>query len=190
MAANVKDNLLEMKNLSELMNDLAYSALFLQDKKIASEVEELHGKIRRLEDETTKLLFKVKTLSDEERLVLMDLIDEIKDISGSAKRIAALCREKEFPSIIKDLLSETDERVITAKVSEKSALAGVETGRDHLSHATRAVLIAVKRGEKYVFHPEQITVKPGDILIAVGPKAGETALKDLASGKSKKLLRD
>ena len=42
----VHDLLLEMKNLSELMIDLAYSAALFNDKELAEDVIELEGRIR------------------------------------------------------------------------------------------------------------------------------------------------
>ena len=57
---NVKSNLLELKNLSEVILDLAYSSIFLEDKELADYVKELYEEIIELEIRTIEILFKVE----------------------------------------------------------------------------------------------------------------------------------
>lgn len=184
MPGNVKDNLMEMKNMSELILDLAYSALFLQDETIAAEVKEMYQDIRSLEDDTLKLLFRVKHLEDEERLVLIDMIDEIKDVAQNARSLAQIVEEHPHPAIVGDILGEADERVITVKIGEGSELVDMKTGRDHLSELTGANLVTVKRGKQYMFDIDELTVKTGDTLIAVGSHAAAEELKNAAKGNT------
>ncbi len=183
MAANVKDNLLEMKNLSELILDLAYSALFLQDASIVAEVEDLYQEIRSLEDDTLKLLFRVRHLDDEERLVLIDMIDEMRDVAQNARSLAQIVQDHPHPAIVDDVLAEADERVITVDIDPDSDLAGRETGREQLIHATDAQLLAVKRDGHYRFDVDTVTVRAGDRLVAVGSQAAADRLRAVASGE-------
>src|SRR3989344_2222544 len=108
---NIKENLLEMKNITELMTDLAYSAVFLQDKTISSEVIKLYTKIKELEKDTFKLLFRIKE-SEEERMFIIDLASNIREQAFSSVRIAKLSHSPSSPSIVKDVFKESDKRII------------------------------------------------------------------------------
>lgn len=103
--ANIKDNLFEMKNKSELIVDMAYSAVFTQDKRIVKRVEVAYEEIERLQEDTLKLLFKV-SIPDEERIVMMEFADGIKDIANSAVRIANLALAKKLPTVLKDIFRD------------------------------------------------------------------------------------
>ena len=103
--ATIKDNLIQMKNVSEMMVDLAYSAVFLRDKKLAEQVKIRHGEIKKLEEGTLKIFFKVK-LPDEELIHLLGLMDSVMDIANAAAKIAELAETKNYPSILHDILKE------------------------------------------------------------------------------------
>lgn len=51
---SIKDILIEMKNLSELMVDLAYSAVLFNSKDAANEVLKLENKVNSLNYEIRK----------------------------------------------------------------------------------------------------------------------------------------
>lgn len=100
--ANIKDNMITMKTKTELMVDMAYSAVLTQDKQTAQRVEKMYEEIELLEDETLKLLFKIK-IPDEERLAIIDFADGIKDIANSSVRIAHIVFNKHFPTVLKEV---------------------------------------------------------------------------------------
>ena len=72
---NVKSNLLELKNLSEVILDLAYSSIFLEDKELADYVKELYEEIIELEIRTIEILFKVKGMKDT-KIAVIKLMDK------------------------------------------------------------------------------------------------------------------
>ncbi len=100
--ANIKDNMIAMKTKTELMVDMAYSAVLTQDKQIAQKVEKMYEEIETLEDETLKLLFKIR-IPDEERIAIIDFADGIKDIANSSVRIAHIAFRKHFPTVLKEV---------------------------------------------------------------------------------------
>ncbi|MEM4306788.1 MAG: TrkA C-terminal domain-containing protein [Candidatus Woesearchaeota archaeon] len=178
---NIRENIRVMKDLSELIVDLAYSALFLHEPKIAEEVESLYDQIKLLEKETLKLLFRIKG-SEEERIYIIELIDEIRDIAGCARRISYLSKGKVVPSIIKEILKETDERIILQTISARSSLAGKKIGEAEVKKHTRAHIIAIKRKGRWIFKVSRETrILPGDLLVAVGSKFAEEPLKRAAT---------
>ena len=183
MGSNIKQNFLEMKDLSELMVDLAYSALFLQDRAVAAQVEEMYGRIKQLEDDTTKLLFRIKE-TDERRMLILELIDQIKHISNAAMSIASLVTTKQVPGIIKEALGQTDERIIVLEVSGKSSLCGKSLATSHVGTRTGALVRAIRRGNRWIFTvTEDTVIEAKDQLVAIGSEGAEKRLAEWASGK-------
>ncbi|MBI2041283.1 MAG: hypothetical protein HYT16_04240 [DPANN group archaeon] len=103
--ANIKENMLAMKTKTEFMVDMAYSAIFTQDRQIAQKVEEIYGEVERLEDETLKLLFKIH-IPDEERIAIINFADGIKDIANASVRIAHIALRKNFPAVLKEVFKD------------------------------------------------------------------------------------
>lgn len=180
--ATIKDNLLKLKDLSETMTDLAYTAVFLQNKTITKHVAELYKEMERLEDETLKILFRIKE-SEEERLGIIELTDYIKDIATAALNISKLSASPEFVGLAKEILGETDERVITATVSPKSIVANRPLGESKVRSQTKARILCLKREENWVFKTDKETkLLPGDFLVAVGGKEAQSLFRKLISG--------
>lgn len=179
---NIKDNLLKMKNMTELMLDLAYSAVFLKDKAIAEKVKEMHSEVAALEENTLKMLFKIRE-PEEDRMFIVDLTDSVKDVANAALHIAELSESKEMPSIVKDILSESSERVITVKISPKSDYAKKSIGESHIRTNTRVTIIGIKRENKWLFSIDKNTkLMPDDEVIAVGTYNADKLFKKNASG--------
>jgi uncharacterized protein with PhoU and TrkA domain len=177
-----------MKNISELMIDLAYSSLFLQDKTIANEVLKLHEKIKLVEKDTLKHIFKIRE-SAEERIKIIDMMDYVKDIANAAFNMCDLIKKGEFPQIIEDVLEETEERVITATINKNSVLCDKTIGEIKLRTFTRVNVISIKRGDKWIFNIDKKTLlKEGDFLVGVGTAEGENIFKKTASGKIKRFV--
>ena len=87
-----KDILIEMKNISELMVDWAYSALLFNSKDAAEEVIKLENKVNRLNYEIKKeSLLAARTVEDAEKLTaLLEVGEAAETIADSAKDIADL----------------------------------------------------------------------------------------------------
>ena len=177
---SIKENILRMKDMSELMVDLAYSALLLHDQNITAEVESMYEELQKIGKDTLKLLFKIKE-SEEERIYMIELTDQIKEIADGARHIAELTREKAMPAIIKDILKETDERILVETVSVHSVLANKRVGESEVKKHTRAKIIAIKRKGRWLFGITRDTkILAGDTLVAVGSKFAEKPFKDAA----------
>lgn len=183
VASNIKQNFLEMKNISELMVDLAYSALFLRDKHIAAEVEQLFERINQLEDDTTKLLFRIKE-NDEKRILILDLIEQVRTVSNAARHIAQLSVSTQVPSVIPEALRQTDERVIVMTVSPHSSLCDKSLKTSQVGTKTGARVLAIKRHGNWMFGINDDTlIQAGDQLVARGSKGAEERLQEWTTGK-------
>lgn len=186
MGQNIKENILQIKNMSELMLDLAYSAIFLEDERITREVDQLAAKIKELEDETYQYVFRIKE-ADEKRIVLLDMVDHVKSVADAAQQLAKLAkRSKHFPTVIKDILQDSDERVVAEKITANSNLANTTVGELKLRTKVGIRVIAVQRRDMWYFGiTKEFSLAPGDVIVAVCSAHAEQMLKDLAKGTMK-----
>ena len=185
------EKLIEMKNISELMIDLAYSSLIYNNKEIAEEVKYLEDKIdesyNHIIDESIKQA--VEEGYPEEAGVMIRLATSIEAISDSAAQIADVVLRNIKPHpIIRESIKECDITIVLGVVERNSILANRTLGELNLASETGMWVIAIKRGNKWIFGPTENTkILAGDKLIAKGPIEGVKHFKRLCSGADKKL---
>lgn len=187
----LKEILVEMKNFSEAITDLAYSSVLLNSKELAEEVVEMEEEIDKLRIEAEiKAMMSARNQEDAEDLVAMlHIASAAESISDAAKTIAevVLRGEGEHP-ILQGMLSEADEATTKAVIKSNSILADKSLDELALSTNTGMIVIAIKRGKKWTYRPKKnMGLKDGDLLIAVGAKDGVELLQGLASGKIREL---
>jgi len=183
--SNVIENVMKLKNMSELMVDLAYSAVFLRSRSISKQVIEMQKQIELTTAETLKHLFKIRG-SDDNRVRMVEFIDYITDITRAATHIAGLVNKGSIPDFMKNILSETDERIMTFEIKKGSILAGKTIREAAVRSRTGANIISFNRGDEWIFNINKDTVlKVGDDIVAVGNEGSENLLKKFADGKIK-----
>ena len=187
----LKDILVEMKDISEAMIDLAYSSILLNNRELAEEVVEMEEEMDKLRIEAEiKAMLSVRNLEDAEDLVgMLHIAHATEHISDGAKSIVevVLRGEGEHP-ILQGMLSEAEETITKVQVAGNSILADKTLGELKLSTETGMFVVAIRRGKSWVYRPKKNrTIKDGDVLIAVGAKEGVQTLQDLASGKLRRL---
>lgn len=188
----VEDIVLEIKDKSELMVDLAYSSLLYDNKNIANEVYDLEDLIDNLyRGIQKKSLEKVRDqdLSISDALTVLRLAECGEIISDAAQDIADVeLRDVELHPIIKMSIRESDEVFTRIKVKDKSVLCGKTLGELNLSSETGMLVIAMRHGKRWLYDPDKETrIDPNDILFAKGPEDGEKHLIDLANGETKEI---
>jgi uncharacterized protein with PhoU and TrkA domain len=187
----VRELLREMKNLSELMIDLAYSAALFNDKELAEEVLELEKRIDTLAyhlEMTTMVA--ARDAKDAEALVGVSKVASATDkISDAAADIAAIVTQNiGVHPIVSEIFERVEERLAKAKVHENSILVGKELGELELAPRMGVDIIAIFRGNNWIINPKETeTIKAGDVLIARGTFEGLKELKALCEGKMDKL---
>ncbi len=180
-----------MKNISELMIDLAYSALIYNNKEIAEEVIYLEEKIDdsyyRLQEAAIAQAIEDKNSS--KALLIIRLATSIEAISDSAVQIANVVLQGVEPHpIIKESIKESDVTITLVKVADESVLANKTLGEVNLASETGMWVIAIKRDKKWIFGPTENTrIRSGDILIAKGPLESVKHFRNLCSGKDKRV---
>ncbi|WP_290595707.1 MULTISPECIES: potassium channel family protein [unclassified Archaeoglobus] len=181
------DLLIEMKNLSELAVDLAYSSLIYGNNDIALEVVYLEEVIDNMKFEIEKNILKSSSHFAEEQLKPLMSIIEIaycsELIADAARDISEVLLDKmDVPVIFKEAMRETDEVLTLINVSENSPLNGKTLGEAKVETNTGMHIIAIKRKNEWITKPTAATkIFSGDLLIAKGTREGEEGLLRLCS---------
>lgn len=183
---NVKDILVEMKDTSELMVDLAYSALLTNSKDIAEEVQELEEKMdnHRYEIEAM-LLLSARTPEDAADLSgILHVVVAAENIADAAEDIAdVVLRGVGDHPIYQKMLGEAEEQVVKTKVVNGSELVGKTLGDMRVSSRTGCHIRAIRRGSAWIYNPDKDTkIFEGDMLIASGNESAVDTLIELSTG--------
>ena len=190
MTENVKDLIEEVKNLSELMLDLAYSSVLFESKDIAKEVLLLFNNLDSLEERLYLHLFAASRGKFSKRLIsIIDIINSSKMVASAARNMSELVLEgAELHPIVKEALQSSEESITREIVSTKSLLKNKSLGEVRLRSKTGINIIAIRRGDKWIFYPNKYTaILENDVLIGVGSSGSCRMLSKLAKGEIKKL---
>jgi len=184
---NVKELLTEMKDVSELIADLAYSAVIFDSKEIAEKVEELESRMDKLlyQIRLTAMLA-TRTVEDAKQFSgLLQVASAAENISNAAGDIIKLLDTKiENRPFLSSLLQKADEKIRIIHVPEKSPMSDKTILELNVEAETGVRIIAIKKGEKWVYDPsDNISIKGSDMLIVRGVDDGYLRLKWFAEGK-------
>ena len=187
-----EDIVLEIKDKSELMVDLAYSSLLYDNKTIAKEVYDLEnlidGLYQNLQRNSLQDVQNGK-LSVDDALTLMKLAQAGEHIADAAQEIADVeLRDVELHPILKMSVRESDVVFTRVQVDSQSILTGKTLGELKLGSETGMYVRAMRHGDRWLYGPDKNTrIEPGDVLFARGPEDGEKHLINLANGKTNKI---
>ncbi len=184
---SMKKLLVEMKDTSELMVDLGYSAVLYDDYDLAMEVIRLEEKMDVYDYHVQMAaMLAARTVEDAEALSgVLQIASAAEIISNAAGDIASIVLLKMgMPSELKKELRLADETVARAVVGADSKVAGKTL--DEISFETEAGMsvIAIRRGDSWIYDPEMDAgIKAGDILFARGHDEGVPLFLEMATGK-------
>jgi len=181
----IVDALVELKDTSELMLDLAYSSIILNSPELAREVQELEEHMDDLHTRFELLVLSSGFTPDESKdflgLIRLGVVtEEIADAAAKLGEVV-LRRLKPHP-VLKLAVEEAEETVTSAQVSEKSVLNGKTIKEARIADETGMWILAIKRGRRWIRPKPTTRIKAGDILIASGYAEGEEDFKRLVSG--------
>ena len=170
---SVKDLLVEAKDVSDLMVDLAYAAVFFDEEKLAREVERLRDRMydtnRRLR---TMAVLAGRSPEDAEAIErVLQIASAIEKIGGAAADIAHIVEAKlGIPEALLPDLRHADEVSGRVKVRTGAPAAGRSLRDLSLPTETGVWLMAIRRGTEWDFAPEADTVvNEGDVLVVLAP---------------------
>ncbi len=187
----VRNLLIEMKDLSELMIDLAYSAALFHSTALAEEVMEME---RRIDTLTYLLNMNVmvaaRDAEDAESLVGVTKVAGATDkISDAAADIATIVlQEIGIHPIIREAFEKVEEQLTRVEVTPSSILAGKQLEKLELAAKMGVDVIAIRRNREWIINPEENrTIRKGDVLIVRGAPQGIEEIEGVAKGKIEKL---
>lgn len=183
---SVKEIFIEMKNIVELMVDLAYTAILFGDKEIAEEVLDLEERMDLLNYHLmTHAVLAARSPKEAEQITsVLQMANSIEDISNAAGDLAKMVLEGvELHPVITEAIMESEEVIAKIPVSGDSVLVGKTLGELDLATNTGVWVIAVRRGRRWIFGPDKdFKIKPHDVLIGRGTHTSVEHLKEIARG--------
>lgn len=181
---NVKDVLVEMKDLSGSMLDLAYSAILYSNPEIAKEVF-------KLEETMHSLLYKVRiaimlgarSLEDAiEFSAILQMASAAEKIANAAGDIAKIAESVDITRYLDR--EDFEEAVINVKIKPASVLKDKALKELKLETETGMSALAIKRGSNWIYSPdENERLKEDDLIIISGPTEGIPVFCKMATGE-------
>lgn len=176
-----------MKDMSELMIDLAYSAVLFNSKDAAEEVLKLEDKVNSMNYEIKKQsLVAARSMEDAEKLTaLLEIAEATESIANAAKDLAdiVITGFKPHP-VFKMVMEESEVSMLRTAIEASSELCNNSLGDLLLVNRTGMFVIAIRRNDSWIYGPNRDTViLEGDVLLAKGTETGSDVLRKLASGE-------
>jgi len=185
---NIKEMLTEMKDISESIVDLGYSAVIFNSEDIAEEVRALESRMDGLLNEMRVVAIMAARSHEEAEQMATTLqvaaaAEKISNAAGDIVRLLEIDIEKRpfLPSI----LASADEKIRSVAIVAGSDLSGKAVGELEVESETGVRIIAIKRKKRWLYEVDsETTMKAGDYLLVRGVEDGFIRLNDIAQGVS------
>src|SRR5918998_4899951 len=157
--SNLKDMLIEAKNTSELMVDLAYAAIFYNSEDLSEEVF-------RLETRLNDLVYDMRSLA----ILAARSPADSEQMAGILQVVQDIPEAEEIPSRV--------------RIHAESSLDGRSLGDVDLPVETGMRPIAIRREDEWDFEVEaEDVLRAGDVLFVQGPPEGVAEIRELAGAR-------
>lgn len=182
---NLRTMLSEAKDLSELMVDIAYAALYFGDADMAEEVTHLEARMSELvHDMRAVCILAARNRKDAEAMSsVLQVVGAIERIANDAVDISRIVTHRlGIPRELIADLSNAEEVSHRVLVSEGSHMAHRPLSALELPVATGMRVVAVRREREWITDIDgDLMLIPGDVLFLEGPPAGIIRLRQLAA---------
>ncbi len=165
------ERIIEMKDKIELMLDLAYSSLILNDVDIADQVMDFENYFDWLQSDFEFLVTSLMNQLNVDKSQLVALIrlgvaaESMAD--GAAKIAEIVSRGLKPHPILRRVINESEEFLIAKKIKKGSSLIGKSVG--YLEEKFGVQVVAVARNGKYHLDTdEDFILNEGDVIIIRG----------------------
>jgi uncharacterized protein with PhoU and TrkA domain len=184
---NLKEMLVEAKNTSELMVDLAYAAIFYNSEDLSEEVFRLETRLNDLVFDMRSLaILAARSPADSEQMAgILQVVQDIEKIGNAAFDIAKIVVKRLGipPELLHDI-PEAEEIPSRVRIHADSALDGRALGDVDLPVETGMRPIAIRRDDEWDFEVEPVDVlRAGDVLFLQGPPEGVAEIRELAGAR-------
>jgi len=186
LSTQIRDMLRELKNISEFMVDLAYTALLTNSKELAEEVDRLEEYIDELhvryEAAVLELAKHSETPSEFLGTLRVGLV--VEALADAAREmVEPILRGDKPHEVLALVMSEAEEALRRIKVEEGSRLAG-KSLLELEGEYPPVTIIAIRRGGSWMFNPgDDVKLHPGDVLVVKGRGEDVEKMKELARGE-------
>lgn len=185
ISMSVRDIIATLKDVSELMLDLSLSSIIFRDEEMASEVLKLEIVVDRLlEDLAIKVMLSARSVEDaKDMLPFLSIAEMIRSISNSAADIANIVLQgksnlREIPKVI----SEFEGLIAILKVQKGSYVDGKRLDESLIETRTGLRVIAIRRGDIWIFGPEGDEIlHAGDTIVVRGYRKGLDLLRAMCT---------
>jgi uncharacterized protein with PhoU and TrkA domain len=157
----VRETLIQMKDISELMIDLAYSAALFNNDELAEEVIELESKM----DDLAYLLNMNLMLAARDK-------QDAETLAAAADIAGLVINDLRVHPLVREVFQRTEEHLSRVVISENSILAGKTVDDLELAAEVGADIIAIRRGKHWHINPDKEILLPEDVLVARGTGEG------------------
>ena len=181
-------DLVTLKDTSEMMMDLAYSALLLNSSYLAEVVMNLE---ERMDELHINFQQEVLSRTDEETdpkelLGIIRMGNVTERIADAANEIAeVVLRGVEPHPILGMVIQDAEETVENVIVSEDSPVAGKTLREAQIADETGMWVLYIRRNNRWMRPRPSTRLESGDLVVASGYSEGEEDFKQLLSGKKK-----
>ncbi|MDI6883599.1 MAG: TrkA C-terminal domain-containing protein [Hadesarchaea archaeon] len=179
---SICNELAEMRDLSSVMVDLAYSSILLGSREVAEEV-------REIEEDFDKLNYKLwldtltvaaRLESDVPRLnSVLQMVKCMEKISDAANSIVdVVLRGVELHPVFAKALGEAEEKISRVEISKRSKMVGKTLGELNLWTIMGIYVLFIKRGRQYIIDPGMdVKIRAGDSAVVRGSLYGVEKFK-------------
>ena len=182
----IADLIADMKNMSELMVGLSYSAVTFYNKEIANEVRDLEESMDRMKEELEILVIEAargvtKRSNFDEFRGLLHVAVSSEVISDAAYEIAdVVLRDIRLHPVFLASIEESDEIILKMEVIN-AVIFGKTLRELKIETRTGMFILAIRRKEgKWVYNPSgSVEIRYGDLLIMRGPREGEDRMREI-----------
>jgi len=185
------DVLVEMKDLSEAAVGMAYSALVLGNRGLATEVQQLETRLNKMQDRLELWVLRAakEDLDPSPLRGLLHLARVAEDLGDQARQMTWVVEQGENVHPILELaLGESDEVVVQFPIAPGAPVDGRSLAELQLNLEPGFTVLALRRGTRYLYRPGGgQRLLADDEVIASGPDEGR---EQLAARFGWRLLRD
>ncbi|OYD15228.1 hypothetical protein CH333_06160 [candidate division WOR-3 bacterium JGI_Cruoil_03_44_89] len=190
---SLKETLIRMRDLSDLMVELGYSAILQDDIELTREVNKIKREIRELTYEMrVSAIYAAKGLSKDEIPQVASLLQigvAVKEISDGIDDMVEIVARGVHPVVKAVYRRDT---IMKRMIIEKGCrIEGKSLEKAKIPEETGFMIRAIRRGDDWIFEPGAKTVlKPGDIIFLKGKDVAIRKMTEYAKTKKEKTAKD
>jgi len=188
---SIRELLVEIKDLSELMIDLAYSAALFNSHELAEDVLDLEKQVDTLAYMLNmNLMIAARDAEDAEALLGVSTVSSSANkISDAAADIATIVLQGlGIHPIIREAFERVEEPLLRVRIDPNSILVGKTLEELDLASKIGIDVLAIRRRNEWLLNPEEEErINGEDVVITRGAPTGLEKFEKTAKGEVTKL---